>query len=303
MTCVLPSAEIRYVEWIKNGVSTHMRMGLLSGKCVSEPSPLPSGFSFTCFNSTVYTLTILQMNRTHNGDKWQCSSRNNYFLHTNSNNMTITVQVPITSVSFTNPAVDNSVDVVDKDTRTFTCRTTGGIPAANVTWYKTSGSSETAIITDVTSSQNTLADKTVLVTSTLSYTAMRVDHGSKMLCRASNVVSEVKKSTREILLNILFAPMKSPSIEIYNNISSSVSVNVTLVFHAQAYPAPKYTWQRCLMTCTDIYTGSKYKVNTNALVTNLTIQNVDPCAFGNYRVVVSNGVGTAWIDIQPHSPG
>ncbi|KAH3791941.1 hypothetical protein DPMN_145431 [Dreissena polymorpha] len=165
--------------------------------------------------------------------------------------------VPITDVSFSNPSAENSVDVVENGIRTFTCHTSGGIPAANVTWYKISGSSATAITTGEMSFHNTSADTTVIVTSTLTYTAMRVDHGCKIFCRASNVVGQVKTSTREILLNILFAPMKSASIEIYNNISSPVFVNVTLAFHAEAYPVPKYTWQ---------------------------------------KVVVSNGVGTAWIE-------
>ncbi|XP_052222019.1 uncharacterized protein LOC127838356 [Dreissena polymorpha] len=294
LTCVLPSAVIP-VAWIKNGVSTGMRIGLLSGRCVSDPSPLPQRFSFTCVNATVYTLTILQMNRTLNGDNWQCSI-NNVGLPIYSETVTLTVKVPITDVSFSNPSAENSVDVVENGIRTFTCHTSGGIPAANVTWYKISGSSATAITTGEMSFHNTSADTTVIVTSTLTYTAMRVDHGCKIFCRASNVVGQVKTSTREILLNILFAPMKSASIEIYNNISSPVFVNVTLAFHAEAYPVPKYTWQKCLITCTDVYPGFKYNIYTNALVTNLTINSVDICDFGSYRVVVSNGVGTAWIE-------
>ncbi|KAH3868380.1 hypothetical protein DPMN_031525 [Dreissena polymorpha] len=67
-------------------------------------------------------------------------------------------------------------------------------------------------------------------------------------------------------------------------------------FYTQAYPAPLYVWQTCKGTCTNITNGFKYNTSSNGLLSNLTILNVTNEDYGEYRVIVSNGIGQAWTE-------
>ncbi|XP_052253744.1 hemicentin-1-like isoform X2 [Dreissena polymorpha] len=191
----------RGTGWLGQVYLTNPLCTLLSGNT--------SLYGFTCLGNRTFTLTIISV---QSSEIWKCEQQLNGRYQA-SNNVTVNMLVPILSVFFTNPAVDNSVSIVENTTRTFTCQTSGGIPAANITWYKTSGLSETAITLGVTSSENTSADKTVIVTSTLTYIAKRTDNTRKVFCRASNILGNIKKLTREILLNIEYPPLDSPGIQ------------------------------------------------------------------------------------------
>ncbi|KAH3797283.1 hypothetical protein DPMN_150861 [Dreissena polymorpha] len=100
----------------------------------------------------------------------------------------------------------------------------------------------------------------------------------------------------KIFIDVAGAPRRSPNRDILNNVSSAHNENVTLVFYAIAYPTPQFSWHKCAPTCTQITDGMKYKIVSEDLVSNLTVLNIQQSDYGSYQVVVSNTIGTAWIE-------
>ncbi|KAH3826181.1 hypothetical protein DPMN_128077 [Dreissena polymorpha] len=128
LTCILPRAVVP-TAWLRNGLGSILRTGFLEGKCVSDPSPLPEGFNYACVNATLTTLTILRVNLSHDGDRWQCSVNTDGGVSTFSNNITIHVQAqqPILQ-----PAPTTTV--MEGQNLTLVCSYTGSVTITDVIW-------------------------------------------------------------------------------------------------------------------------------------------------------------------------
>ncbi|XP_052275684.1 uncharacterized protein LOC127874998 isoform X2 [Dreissena polymorpha] len=297
LTCVL-SDKGANTGWIVNGIRTQTAL-LDDGRCI-QPSAPQQGFVYTCLNSTVFTLTILHVKRKQNGDQLKCDSWiNGVTLY--SNNVTLKVQVPISSVSLTDPATDNGVDVAENGTRTFTCQTSGGIPSANVTWYMRNGSSETQILTSATigmsSSRYTSEDNSYIDTSTMTYTGMRVDNGSRVFCRASNIQDEVNKSTREILLNILLKPDTPKYFFSTNQAATSVMFYWLTVYNGGRSQTFYIEYRKVDSTFWNNVTVDEKK-STSCVMMNLTVNNMSPSTEYQARMYAKSTIGVS----QPTEP-
>jgi hypothetical protein len=114
--------------------------------------------------------------------------------------------VPITSVEVITPI--SSIITVNENTEIeLECKTSGGLPAATVIWYKNGGTSsqqgnEVAINSLIWSSSinvNGLEE----VISNLKYTPSRNENGWRIYCKARNVVGQALiVSTRKPQLNV-----------------------------------------------------------------------------------------------------
>jgi hypothetical protein len=111
----------------------------------------------------------------------------------------IYITVPVTTVTFTPSGDNNVVDVIERQTQTFTCTTDPIRPAAWILWY-IGGQNVT--------NQSTLhhqlqgADK-LISSGSLVYTGRDVDHNKVMFCEAVNIDGRQKIKSAETFLNIL----------------------------------------------------------------------------------------------------
>ncbi|XP_052806549.1 hemicentin-2-like [Mya arenaria] len=202
------------VSWFLNNASTNLYIGTHSNMCEKDPPSFPVPYTGDGPNSTVYTLTIDPVTSSMRGDTWRCLANDNSDITVRSNVITIQVTVPIRNVNMTSPTI-SPVIVNEALTAEFVCTTTFGLPQASVRWYKdnnnpgyTEDDSEISTSISVDYLNNSEVE-TIATTSTLSYTANRVDNGMAVYCNASNGGEDFTSSIKPIL-NVQFPPVVLP---------------------------------------------------------------------------------------------
>ena len=100
----------------------------------------------------------------------------------------------------------NNVVTIEENSETeFVCKTSGGLPAATVRWFKdqsTTVTTDDVEITNFATSTSTTIDDLISVTSTLKYSPGKGDNGMKIYCTARNYVNTLT-SDRKPQLNVL----------------------------------------------------------------------------------------------------
>ncbi|XP_052248364.1 nephrin-like isoform X2 [Dreissena polymorpha] len=288
-------------------------------QCDYDPPTPPSFMSCSC-RSREYTCIIKGLTRDQDGDQWRCRSTNPDGQQVFSTNVTLHILIQISSVTIS-PSSD-TVRVVENSDQTFTCKTSWGKPAATVTWYKSSeimGSSEVAITTGIVSSQSIHQDRTIQVTSTLTYTASRTDNGYRVFCDATNGGVAVQSTTRP-QLDILYLPSDGPVIQalpgagVYKMIRGSSTQQRLTCSVTGGYPLPTLSWNcydgthngstqgdivsltvywtadmnvDSTCTCTAFQSGSTWTRNKSVSVTVLYSPSRPSCSVGS--ATVTNG--------------
>lgn len=110
------------------------------------------------------------------------------------------LEVPISWVSMTKPASGNTANTILGRNSTFQCKTSEGLPAATVLWYKDEGDFGTVdefIFTEAVSDTEGL----VIVSSTLTLTPTIDDHNKQIYCTANNTETTLL-TTRILKLNV-----------------------------------------------------------------------------------------------------
>ncbi|KAH3848645.1 hypothetical protein DPMN_091025 [Dreissena polymorpha] len=116
-----------------------------------------------------------------------------------------------------------------------------------VTWYKSSETSDVAITTGIQSSQSRHKDRTIQVTSILTYTALREDAGYRVFCRATNGGDTVHSTSRP-QLDIVYPPTDGPVIEglpdagVYTMIRGSSNQQRLTCSVTGGNPLPTLSW-------------------------------------------------------------
>jgi hypothetical protein len=111
----------------------------------------------------------------------------------------IYITVPVTTVTFTPSGDNNVVEIIERQTQTFTCTTDPIRPAAWILWY-IGGQNVTNQATPHPPQEG--ADK-VISSSSLVYKGRDVDHNKVIFCEAINIEGRPKIKSTEMSLNIL----------------------------------------------------------------------------------------------------
>ncbi|XP_052803200.1 hemicentin-1-like isoform X3 [Mya arenaria] len=174
----------------------------------------PSLYNYSCANGYI-NWTIRNISRMNDKELWFCLIVTS--LQSQQAFDTLNVQVPITSVSLTEPT-DSTVTMDAGTSEKFICRTSGGLPQATIKWFKVAGGtcsqSGMAITSSVSIPTVSVLDGLKLVESTLTFTASRKDDGLRICCSASNVAEEHRVSETK-RVDVRYAPSDPPVIEGY----------------------------------------------------------------------------------------
>ena len=111
----------------------------------------------------------------------------------------IYITVPVTTVTFTPSGDNNVVDIIERQTQTFTCTTDPIRPAAWILWY-IGGQNVTNQATPHQPQEG--ADK-VISSSSLVYKDRDVDHNKVIFSEAVNIEGRPTIKSTEMSLNIL----------------------------------------------------------------------------------------------------
>lgn len=89
----------------------------------------------------------------------------------------------------------------------------------------------------------------------------------------------------------------SPDVALFPNVSAALHETARLQLTVQAYPVPSpqnFSWQKCTtLGCEEIRANTKLHITTIEFLTELEIRDVANSDFGQYKVVVTNGIGDA----------
>ena len=111
----------------------------------------------------------------------------------------IYITVPVTTVTFSPSDDNNVVEIIERQTQTFTCTTDPNRPAAWILWY-IGGQNVTNQATPHPPQEG--ADKAIS-SSSLVYKGKDVDHNTVIFCEAVNIEGRPKIKSTEMSLNIL----------------------------------------------------------------------------------------------------
>ncbi|KAH3826125.1 hypothetical protein DPMN_128018 [Dreissena polymorpha] len=271
LTCILPRAVP--TAWLRNGFGSTLWTGVLEGKCTSDPSPLPEGFEYACVNATLTTLTILRVNRSQDGDRWQCSV-SVAGVSTFSNNITINVQVPIGHLQLS-PTFDPVSLIVNQPT-TFKCTSDFGRPNPSIYWFKDNTTDDVADGINITAFSSTSTTGVNITISTLIFTPLKSDLGMRLYCSGNNGGPSVTSNIRP-LINLLYGP----TIPIFHFNGTNVDVAIHALSGTQfvlrctsnGNPHPSFTWT---------YSGG------SAIGEELVIPEIKPLHEGNVTCLARN---------------
>lgn len=87
---------------------------------------------------------------------------------------------------------------------------------------------------------------------------------------------------------------KSPYVPLQTNVSSALHGNAAFQITVQAYPVPSpdnFTWLKCVEICEKVQDNGNIIIQITDLKTELYIQNVGESDAGQYKLVVTNGIG------------
>ncbi|XP_053373249.1 nephrin-like isoform X3 [Mercenaria mercenaria] len=215
LTCTYNGDEtLPYVAWSvsKRSESTKSNtLGVITADCTAVVINVDTSlYNYTCLNNKQYTWTIKKVTRHNDGDKYRCDVDTPSPGNIRSNNVSLSVQVPVTSVTLVEPST-SPVTVNESTEAKFKCQASGGLPAASVSWYKDSGtsgdSSDDLEITSGIQSTPYTTNNLIEVTSILRYSPSRNENGWRIYCTASNILGQTPTvSERKPLLDVQYPP-------------------------------------------------------------------------------------------------
>lgn len=113
-------------------------------------------------------------------------------------------QVPISSVTMTQPARGDIVNIIAGRNSTFRCKTSEGLPASTILWFKDADANKSygAFFGEARSSASNTSEGLFIVESTLTFSPAIEDHKKGIYCTANNTNTSFV-SSRQLLLNVL----------------------------------------------------------------------------------------------------
>ncbi|XP_062572124.1 cell adhesion molecule 2-like [Saccostrea cucullata] len=180
-----PELAVFFNSWINPSVAF---CSLETSGGVCKLGECARNYNTSCPNSTFYSVQY-PIPLSWNGESVYCSGL--FTGNEKSNNVTLTVIVPVTSVTLT----PTRMTVDAGKTITLTCQTGYCNPAANITWFKSS----VDVTSQATSSTDTDSKGLVRTTSVLQYTGVAGDNGQQVYCQAMNKKDQRVTSTQHTL--------------------------------------------------------------------------------------------------------
>ncbi|XP_053373002.1 nephrin-like, partial [Mercenaria mercenaria] len=214
LTCSY-SGSLTVETYIMTQSSAQTSVGSLLADCsVFDKLPDPALYKYTCPTNNQLSWSIRKVTRVNEGETWRCLVGFTT-IGSEDASFTIAVQVPIQNVTMTSPT--GSVVTVQENIETvFVCRTSGGLPAATVRWFRDQTTSnitdDVEITTYATTSISKTNDNLLYVTSVLRYAPQKYENGMKIYCAANNS-AETLLSTKQVLLDVQYPPDDSPIIQ------------------------------------------------------------------------------------------
>ncbi|XP_060573887.1 uncharacterized protein LOC132731689 [Ruditapes philippinarum] len=182
LTCTYSGSEgVTGFAWFLNGKTVAVFV-LPECRPFARPGPPdPLFFEYACLSNNQSSFTVKRISLKQNGERWQCAAAAPGYLY--SSNVTITVEVAVTNVSLQSP----SGSITEHIKTTFSCKTSLSKPAANMIWYKESGSGQRQMITNEIVSATMNVGDLQMSTSILKYSPTRSDNGYEIFCTAINI--------------------------------------------------------------------------------------------------------------------
>ncbi|XP_060575525.1 synaptogenesis protein syg-2-like [Ruditapes philippinarum] len=267
--------------------SAYNIIGLINASCNAVLQPVDTNeYEYGCPSRKQYTWTIKKVTRENEGDKYQCTVDSPGA--NNSNEVKISVQIPITSVELITPT-SSIVTVMEKTETEFKCKTSGGLPEATVTWYKNNGTSsqpgdEVAIYALISSSSVTV-NGLKEVTSILRYLLSRNENGFTVYCKASNTAGQTPIiSTRKPQLNIQYPPGFPHIIDFIDGVEYRVIENTQGQLSCKisgGNPLPTLAWD-CYNSGTLVATSGDTVANNHTWVAKRGKDKICHCRSFHY---------------------
>lgn len=127
--------------------------------------------------------------------------------------------VPISEVTITNPAIGDTVNTTADRSSTLQCKTSGGLPAATVSWYIASNNSYPAadfLLEGAYFENKNTTEGVIEVTSTLEFTPKLTDHYKRIFCVANNTETIFETERKPLLIvNCKYELMYCIQIDVY----------------------------------------------------------------------------------------
>ncbi|XP_045187686.2 hemicentin-1-like [Mercenaria mercenaria] len=213
----------------------------ISGTCMTTGFLIRPEYNCDC-GENQFSLKHNNVTRTRHGENWTCSVG-----FTSSNYVTLTVLVPITSITITSP-VQKIVTIQENKTLTFVCETSFGRPSANIMWYRSlEKSKEQEKKTNISTTVKTIENGLKKSTSSLSFLPSRSDNNVSLYCTGANVIGRpVIESSHRPTLDVIYPPNDGPNIMNYSNGDTyriiDQSKGIISCAISGANPMPVLTW-------------------------------------------------------------
>ncbi|XP_052805370.1 hemicentin-1-like isoform X2 [Mya arenaria] len=251
LTCTYTGNDQLYgITWTNNGNDSGRKYDItieLSKPCTLFGKP---GLNETLFTYTCFTLTVLNVTRNNQRDNFTCAAVAGAGTRRSDNSVIVYVSVPMSTIVLASPT-EAIVTLAAGASKTFTCRTSGGLPKPTVEWYKTSSNNcarnSLRITTNISISPSE-NNGLIQVESSLDFTVSSTDDYMRICCAASNTGSQWKLSGTK-LLNIRYHP-GLPTLHLDSTLGPVIDgpLNIvvqqpfTLACNASSKPAANYTW-------------------------------------------------------------
>ncbi|XP_060584060.1 nephrin-like, partial [Ruditapes philippinarum] len=211
-TCTYNGSEaVSGFVWLLNGKTLAAIKSPICKPFDTQEPPYSSLYEYACLSANQTTFTVKYISNMNNGNRWQCAVVTPKYIY--SNNVTVTVQVSVSSVSLTPP----SGSIRENVETTFTCETSTSRPATNITWYKESITGQKQMVTSNVSSTTDSVDGLEKSTSVLKYTPSRSDNTYKIYCQALNIPGRTPVMSTKFKMDVQFIPETEPYIQTYSD--------------------------------------------------------------------------------------
>nr|XP_022327036.1 B-cell receptor CD22-like isoform X1 [Crassostrea virginica] len=237
-----------------------------AGACKNTNILCRTQYNGSCPTDRLYSIQV-PVPREWNGRTFLCQD-----FYAKSNNVVISVKVPITSITLT----PTTVAVIDGQQMHLMCTTSYCNPQANIKWYKSS--------VDITSQANDTTenrDGLVRTVSSLISTMRKADNGKQVYCWASNSLN-VNVTSIKRTLNIMYKPevgVVSTIVRVKEGETATLECKVT-----DANPNNSITWKWIKTDSPNsaLYNGPRFMIS-----------NIQKGRAGSYSCTASNTVGTS----------
>ncbi|XP_046546386.1 sialoadhesin-like [Haliotis rubra] len=224
------------------------------------------------------TLTISNIQRSQAGT-YVCTATNTLspcggtsVVRSDSVEVTVDVQYPVTINMFTANSLSGSVTVNESDPATLSCQV---------------DSNPRSVIRLLNGTEElTRADNSLTATYRLESADCR--QRGNYSCTATNNIGAPVSQRVELLVKC--SPRLDGTVSQQLKYAARLGGDVTVSVSVLAYPLPTFTWSRSISTTQDL-TGSSSPVSDISVTARLHLTNLQQQDFGDYSLTVDNGVG------------